>query len=237
MRHSPANISGIPTWALRGGALVAVVLGGYLIFELGRMQAGYSIADTIATDRAHRETVRSFEDQIVRLKEDIALLETHRDIDQHAYDEVESSLAMLEGKIQEQRDAIEFYRGILSPSDGGRGLRVQDLRLTAGPDPQEYRVRLVLIQVMQHDRSVKGDVDLSLEGAQDGETVTYSFDELVPGDEDSNWPFSFRYFQAFDRSLVLPEGFEPERIFLQVRSRTKSVDSVEQSFAWQTGQG
>lgn len=236
MGRTPANISGIPTWALRGGVLLAVLLGGYLIFELGRMQAGYSIADAIAERQATRAVVGDLERQIVGLQEQIALLETHRDIDSHAYNDVEQSLASLERKIQEQRDAIEFYRGILSPSDGGRGLRVQDLRLTQGSDPQEYSVRLVLVQVMQHDRSVKGDVGFSLEGAQDGEAVTYSLEELVPGDEDSSWPFSFRYFQAFDRSLVLPDGFTPERIHLEVRSRTKSIASVEQSFDWQTGQ-
>lgn len=236
MGRSPANISGIPTWALRGGVLLAVLLGTYLVFELGRMQAGYSIADAVSERRAGRALVADLEGQVVALTEQIALHETHREIDRHAYQEVEASLSELERKIQEQRDAIEFYRGIMSPSDGGRGLRVQDLRLSKGSDPQEYNVRLVLVQVMQHDRSVKGEVGFSLEGAQDGSAVTYSLEELVPGDQDSSWPFSFRYFQAFDRSLILPDGFTPERIHLEVRSRTKSVSSVEQSFAWRTGQ-
>ena len=232
---SPAHISGLSVWVLRGGVLVALLVGGYLVFELGRLQAGYSIVDTAATHRAYRAEVSDLEGQIVSLKEQIALLETHRDVDRHAYEAVEGGLAELELKIQEQRDAIEFYRGILSPSDGGRGLRVQDLRLTKGGDTREFHVRLVLVQVMQHDRAVKGNVDFRLEGAQNGEAVTYSLEELVPGDEDSSWPFSFRYFQAFDRELVLPDGFTPERIHVEVQSRTKSVSSVEQSFDWQTG--
>ncbi len=216
---------------------MAVLVGTYLIYELGRMQAGYSIVDATAEQLAYRNEIADLERQIIALKEEIALQETHRNIDREAYNTVEAGLADLQQKIQEQQDAIEFYRGIMSPSEGGRGLRVQDLRLSKGGDDREYKVRLVLVQVMQHDRAVKGDVGFSLEGAQDGVAVSYSLEQLVPADEDSSWPFSFRYFQTFDRDLVLPDGFTPERIHLEVRSRTKSVSSVEQTFAWQASPG
>lgn len=235
--RSPANISGIPVWLLRIGIVTALFVGGYLAFELGRIQADYSIVDSIE----ERDTL---EGEIVRLErlvavrdEEVALLETHREIDQEAYKLVEASLGELQQKIHEQRDAIGFYRGIVSPADGGRGLRVQDLKLKKGTDEHAYFVRLVLIQVMQHDRTVKGNVKLSLEGEQDGVATTYTLQQLVPPDEDSNWPFAFRYFQDFDRKLLLPAGFTPERINIEVQSRTKSIASIEQSFAWQSGQG
>jgi hypothetical protein len=181
--------------------------------------------------------IKALGEEAQLLREQIQLLETHRDIDREAYKEVEASLAGLQQKIQEQRDAIGFYRGIISPDDGGRGLRVQELKLTRGKNDREYHVNLVLVQVMQHERSVKGDVEFSLEGAQDGEIVTYTLEQLVADDEDSDWPFSFRYFQNFDRQLVLPDGFAPEKVHIEVRSKTKSIASVKQSFLWQTGKG
>lgn len=217
--------------------LAAIGFGGYLSYELGRMHAGYSIVDATAERDLLNAEIVALQQEVVTLKEEIALQETHRDIDREAYNRVEASLADLQQKIQEQRDAIEFYRGIMSPEDGGRGLRVQDVRLSRGQDEREFKLRLVLVQVMQHDRAVRGDVAFTLEGAQDGVAASYSLEQLVPADEDSSWPFSFRYFQAFDRSLVLPDGFTPERIHVEVRSRTKSIDSIEQSFAWQSSQG
>lgn len=234
--RSPANISGIPVWLLRGGILVAFVFGGYLIFELGRIQANYSIVDSMAERQALQEQIVDLAKHIIALDEEITLLETHRDIDREAYKDVEINLTELQRKIQEQGDAIAFYRGIVSPADGGRGLRVQNLKLKKGKNEHAYIVRLVLIQVMQHDRAVKGNVNLSLEGEQDGVATTYTLQQLVPADEDSSWPFSFRYFQDFDRELVLPDGFTPERINIEVRSRTKSIASIEQSFLWHTGQ-
>lgn len=224
-------------WVLRGGVVLAVLVAGYLIFEFGRIQAQYNIVDAIAERQAFEEQIDSLEKQIALLQEEIALLETHREIDRNAYGKVEASLSGLQQKIQEQREAIAFYRGIISPADGERGLRVQDLKVTKGNEEREYHVSMVLVQVMQHERSVRGDVAFSLEGAQDGEAVTYTLEQLVPADEDSEWPFSFRYFQTFERELILPDGFMPEKVNVEVRSRTKSVASIEQSFIWQGGQG
>jgi cell division protein FtsB len=222
--------------ALRIGVGIAVLVAVYLVFELGRIQAGYNVVDAALERDAHEERLQDLREEALALKEQIQLLETHRSIDREAYREVEASLSGLQQKIQEQRDAIGFYRGIISPDDGGRGLRVQELKLTQGQNDREYHLNLVLVQVMQHERSVKGDVAFSLEGAQDGAIVTYTLEQLVPEDEDSDWPFSFRYFQNFDRHLILPEGFAPEKVHIEVRSSTKSIASVKQSFLWQTGQ-
>jgi septal ring factor EnvC (AmiA/AmiB activator) len=223
-------------WAVRAAVAVAFVVAGYLTFEFGRIQADYNVVDAAQQRQDYDDRIKKSAKQIAALNQKIALLETHRDIDREAYKDVETSLAKLQEKIQQQRDAIAFYRGIISPTDGQRGLRVQDLRLSKGTDERQYHVRLVLVQVMQHDRSVKGEVNFSLEGAQDGVATTYELEQLVPADQTSNWPFRFRYFQNFERQLILPEGFLPERINVEVRSRTKSIASIKQSFLWQTGQ-
>jgi hypothetical protein len=216
---------------------VAVVIGGYLLFEFGRLQADYNIVDSLAEEQALRDVIVTLEDEIGALKQEIARLETHREIDTEAYQVVEADLADLQRKIQEQSDAIAFYRGIVSPKDGSRGLKVQDIKLTRGNEERHFNLRLVLVQVMQHDRSVKGEVDFSLEGAQDGESKTYTLAELLPEDADESWPFAFRYFQDFDRELVLPEGFTPEKINIEVISRTKTIANVKQSFDWIAASG
>lgn len=234
----PSQMDGaLRVWIIRAAVTVALVAGGYLAFELGRIQADYYIVDAVRERQDFRKEIDSLENDIIELKQEIALLETHRDIEREAYKDVEVSLAELQQKIQEQRDAIAFYRGIISPADGGRGLRVQDLKLTKGKEERQYTVRLVLVQVMQHDRSVKGEVDFTVAGDQDGVETTYTLDELLPDGAERNWPFSFRYFQDFDRQLILPEGFLPERIDIEVRSRTKSIASVKQSYLWDSSQG
>jgi cell division protein FtsB len=222
---------------VRGLLVGLIVVSAYLIFEFGRINAGYDIVEAANERQVYEDRIKALDEEIIALKQEVALLETHREIDREAYKEVEASLSSLQDKILEQRDAIAFYRGIVSPADGRSGLRVQDLKLTRGKAEREFNVRLVLVQAMQHDRKVSGDVSLSVEGSQDGVETIYLFDQLIPAEADKGWAFSFRYFQDFDRQLVLPDGFTPERIRVEVRSKTRSIASIEESFAWATSQG
>jgi len=225
------------TWAVRAFLLLLALIAGYLVFEYGRISAGYDTVDAADERGALEEHVDTLNEEIEALKQEVALQETHRDIDREAYKDVERSLIKLQAKIQQQQNAIAFYRGIVSPSDGKPGLRVQDFKLTRGGEEREFNLRLVLVQAMKHDRKVSGDVALSVEGSENGEARTYPLTELLPADADVAWPFSFRYFQDFDRQFVLPDGFTPERVHVEVRSKTRSISSIEESFAWATSQG
>ena len=224
----------IAVWAF---LVLLAVVAAYLVFEYGRISAGYDIVDTANERSALEAHIDALNSEIAALKQEVALQETHREIDREAYKEVEASLVALQAKIQEQQDAIAFYRGIVSPADGKPGLRVQDLKLTRGAEEREFNLRLVLVQAMKHDRKVSGDVAVRVEGSEGGEAKIYALGELLPADAEQGWPFSFRYFQDFDRQLVLPDGFTPERIHVEVRSRTRSISSIEESYAWATSQG
>ena len=237
-RKSPLQLHSAPRLVIIRAALVLfVALLCYLVFEFGRIQANYNIIDATKERKAYEDRIAGLNGEIVSLKEQVARLETDRDIDRESYKEVEASLTSLQSKIQEQNDAIAFYRGIVSPEDGTAGLRVQDLKLTRGSAERAFNVRLVLVQSLQHDRKVSGDVSLSIEGEQAGASTTYDYAQLLPANGDESWPFSFRYFQDFEREIVLPDGFTPERITIQVHSKTRSIKSIEKSYAWDTSPG
>ena len=225
------------TILVRGLFVLLALVVAYLVFEYGRISAGYDTVDA-ANQRAELNgRIEQRDERIAELEQEVALLETHREIDREAYKEVEGGLLSLQAKIQEQQDAIAFYRGIVSPADGKPGLRVQDFRLTRGNEERQFSLRLVLVQAMKHDRKVSGDVAITIEGLAGGEATSYALTDLLPPDAEKAWPFSFRYFQDFDRQIVLPDGFTPERVRVEVRSRTRSISSIEESFAWATSQG
>lgn len=237
-RHSPFSSHSrgrVITTRVLIGALILVC--AYLVYEFGRIQANYNI---VAAGRERQEFVdriATLDAEIVAMKEYVAQLETNRDIDSSAYQDVETSLVTLQATIQEQTNEIAFYRGIVSPEDGVAGLRVQDLRLTRAGTENAYTVRLVLVQSLKHNRTVSGDVGLIVEGVQDGNDVSYPYSQLLGEEKDSSWPFKFRYFQDFDREIILPDGFTPENIKIEVRSKTRSISSIEESFSWTTSPG
>jgi hypothetical protein len=237
-RHSPFHShSRTRVFTTRVLIGVMVLVCAYLIYEFGRIQANYNIVDAGREQQGFVDRIAVLDAEIVALKEDVAQLETNRDIDRTAYKDVETSLVTLQSKIQEQTNEIAFYRGIVSPADGVAGLRVQDLRLTRADTERAYMVRLVLVQSLKHDRTVSGDVDLVVEGVQDGNDVSYPYSQLLGKKSDSSWPFKFRYFQDFDREIILPDGFTPENIKIEVRSKTRSISSIEESYSWITTPG
>lgn len=225
------------TLVIRAVIVLLAIGAAYLVFEFGRIQAAYNVVDVAHERQSFKGRILELENKIADLNQQIALLETHRDIDSIAYGDVEESLAELQAKIQEQQDAIAFYRGIVSPADGKAGLRVQDFSLTRGGAEREFLIRLVLVQTKKHDRKVSGNVKLSIVGELNGVETSYEYAQLLPADGDKAWVFSFRYFQDFDRQVVLPDGFTPQRVTVQVESRTRSIASIEESFSWLNSQG
>jgi len=217
------------------GVAVCAALGlSFLMYEYGRYRGGYD-------GRAAKETKAELNRQIVelstsndQLREKIALLETSEDIDREAYATVETTLGDLQQEIQSQKEELAFYRGIVAPEDGKRGLRIQEFKLTPAGAQSEFRMRLVLVQAAaKHDRRVSGTVKVSIEGARDGTQTTYNVADLIASQTDkSDLGFSFRYFQNFERQLVLPQGFVPTRINVEVNPKGRVADVIKQSFDW-----
>ena len=67
-------------------------------------------------------------------------------------------------------------------------------------------------------------------GVKDDVPARFSVCELL-GKPRAELPFSFRYFQTIEQTVVLPEGFEPFETEIRVRSSKLRVP-VQQTFAW-----
>ncbi|HUO82333.1 MAG TPA: DUF6776 family protein [Gammaproteobacteria bacterium] len=215
----------------RGLLLLAFSVAAWLIFEYGRFRGGFDRLDAAHQQRELSERIDALEKQNTALRGELALIETSRDVDREAYAQVEKNLGVLQAQILEQRKELRLYRGIVSPADGAAGLRVQEIGVTPRSGNAHFTLRLVLVQQLKHDRRVSGVVDLSLDGAQRGRTVTYAMTDITP-DKTRDIRFSFKYFQDFEEDLVLPDDFLPERIHVEIRPDGRSAESIRQSFDW-----
>jgi uncharacterized protein DUF6776 len=212
--------------------VVIIVAGAYLCFELGRYRAGYSTFD-------HRRQTAEYEkriaEQAVALDESrrqVAILETSRGIDRETYSQVEANLSELQARIQAQEEELVFYRGIVSPQDGVAGLRIQSLDVLPADGERRYLLRLVLVQAIVHSRKVSGVVRLQLEGTRDGQTASFDVAELAAERGAYDMAYEFRYFQGLECELVLPVGFEPERLQVEISPSEQRAEHVSESFEW-----
>lgn len=222
---------------IAGVVLIAVLGGGYLAYEMGRIHAGYNRFSADAELQRSRARIDALEAENRRLSEQRIQLETLSKTEQETYREVSGTLRELQAKIQEQREAIAFYRGIISPDESESGLRIQDIQVLRGSAPSSYRLRMVLVQVKQHHRQVYGKVRLSIDGALDGENVSLPMARLLPEGESARWNYGFRYFEDFERELILPEGFSPQKINIELEASGRGNTGIKQTFNWNTSTG
>jgi hypothetical protein len=220
------------SWFALGVGAVLVLAGAYLVFELGRFQAGYSVLD-------HRRTLARLNEQLAEeratsdeLRRQLAIFNTSREIDHETYAQIQSNLADLQAKIQAQEEELTVYRGILSPHDGVQGLRIQSLAVTPTDSERHYVVRLVLVQAIVHSRRVSGRVKLQIEGVQDGQMTLLDAADLVADRASYDMAYEFRYFQGLECELTLPLGFEPGRIRVEIGPSEAHAEKIEQSFEW-----
>lgn len=216
--------------------MLALALCGYLLYELGRIQAGFNVLEASETRRALEQRIAGLEAEVRGLKEQVVLLETDAAIDAQSYREVESRLTALRNKVQEQVETIEFYRGIVAPDDGLRDLRVQTVKIAAAQEEGRYTLRLVLVKTLRNDAIVKGNIAVRVDGKTGESASSIDGAALFVDDSGEDWPYSFRYFQNVEREIALPPGLIPDTINIELRSRTKAVSDVSQSFPWRVDQ-
>lgn len=214
--------------------LVPVLLGcaGYLVFELGRYDGGYSAVD----QRREREQLQ----QIIyqqsvdndELRRQIIGLQTSQEIDRETYAQVESNLSQLQLRIQAQEEELAFYQGIISPENGLAGLRVQTLNVTKAEPERHYVLRLVLVQAISHDRRAAGVVRFNIEGVRDGTAEELSPEEVLVDAESADIPYAFRYFQGLRRELVLPVDFKPSQMNVEIWPQGSGGRPILHSYEW-----
>lgn len=228
------NASQTRSRVLIGIVVLAVLVGGYLLYEMGRIHAGFNRVNTNREIAEMQQRIERLEQENEALNEQRVQLQTLSKTEQETYREVGGTLRELQTKIQEQREAIAFYRGIISPEESESGLRIQNLQVVRGSQEASYQLRIVLVQVRQHHRQVYGKVQISVDGGMNGERVSLPIARLLPEGASSRWNYGFRYFQDFERELVMPEGFRPEKINVELAPSGRGNKGIKQTFDWST---
>lgn len=224
-----------PTWRRRAvliGAVLGSLIAMYAMYEWGRFEGGYSKFADIQRRRELSARMQSLQDENEQLRAQVASAELARNVDNRAYADVEKNLADLQAQVLKHREQLTFYRGIVSPEDGIGGLRVQRFQVLPGAAEHHYRLRLVLVQSMRQESVVSGSVVVQLEGVRDNRPVQLALSEAGETTRaDGQLPFQFRYFQNLEQDIVLPEGFEPRAVTVEVRS--SRLAPVRESYPWQ----
>ena len=215
-------------WVLIVALVFAVVASGFLIYDYGHSRANFDFASLENDRELMHEQNEKLTNEIDSLQQKLVASKRSSEIEQQAYSEVDDSLRDLQSEILELKEEVAFYRSIVAPRESSRGLRIQRFQITPIAQEKTFRYKLVLTQVIKNKRITRGEVEIQIEGVQDGKHRTMNLTE-VSIEKKKKFPFKFKYFQHFEGDLIIPDGFVPSRVNVKVISNSVSLDKT---FNW-----
>ena len=134
------------------------------------------------------------------------------------------------GREKQLQRELNFYRSVMAPENNAEGVAVYSAELLPGIEAGNQRLELTLIQLEKRKQLIKGRVEVSFIGTENGEAKTIGLKSLI----NSTPAFNFRYFQMLESEFALPDGFNLARVKVKVvvpASRWTKAAESEQTFS------
>ena len=217
---------------LLGLAVLSGLAVLYMTFEFGRYEAGFRVVDSVRGALSASARIRELETENEKQRGELEAAEVARRVDREGYKQIERSLGDMQSQIARLNQDLSFYRGLVQP-DSIIHVKVQQMQIVPEGTPGQYRLKFVLMQTGKPDNTVVGNAALSIDGLLQGKPTSLSFEQVAPSRRHS-LAYSLRYFQDYDEAIQLPQGFEPTRVGVEIRSG-KDKDAAHgfrQAFVW-----
>lgn len=246
------QISRPRTVLVRCGVVVFGLLALYGMFESGRRVAGFSLARELRQSSEARQRIDSLQNENRDLHTRMAVLETQSASMTRERETVASQIAELQAQIDQDRQDLAVYRGVVAPEMQGATVQVQQLRAIAGDGPLKYTLRLTLMRTGRTDDLVSGAAQVRVRGeAASGAASVSALGVIVPvasTQPDTHRPaassaaapvpaavvtYGFRYYQTLVYTVELPKDLKPRQVEVELQPAGRpEVPAVTQSFAW-----
>jgi hypothetical protein len=207
------------------------LFGLYVIYELGRYNAGYD-RQAVAQQRTELEVkIEHLEAEIRGMRTRLAELDMIRLGRAREQAEVARSMGDLQAQVAKQSQELAFYRGVVAQGAATLGVKIEDLRITASPQPNVYVAHMALVRSGRAETLAAGTLLLSVDGELADKEKTLDLATLSGGRQ-RDLRYDFRYFQDFDQELTLPAGFKAAHLVVELHSNRKDVTPLSQTFLW-----
>lgn len=155
------------------------------------------------------------------------------EIDAEACRALRLSLSAMEKESAGLREQLAFYRHVVAPDQAQTGARVLELAVLPGDDADSWRYDLVLVQGVGQSQPAEGSFQFELAGLSAGKPMTLTAAQLA---REKSLPqvYSFRYFEEFGGEIVLPQGFQPQRltVTLTPKGEAAAARRAVETFEW-----
>ncbi len=189
---------------------------------------------TAQADRAElSEELGSLRQENLELSQQVAIFDRSSVMDQRANEEVQETITALQEQVAQLEQDIVFYRQVVSQETESTGLIISQLDIDATRDAGRFHYKLVMRQQdADGDTYLIGHVNINLVGAQGEEQLVLPLRDISAEQDQLDIRLRFKYFQNIEGELILPEGFQAERVQIAAVSTEPVEKSIDQDFSW-----
>lgn len=162
------------------------------------------------------------------LKSRVAMLERSEQVARAALTDVQQTLRDREEEIAGVRADLAFY-GRLVGGARREGLTVHGLRVERVGGSKAWNFEATLTQNFRRGKDSSGRLALAVEGITDGRLESLDWNRLTQEQGGAGVEFGFKYFQQVKGTIMLPDGFDPNRVRVTVDG---DGGRVERDFSW-----
>lgn len=217
------------------GLLLLVLVGGGAYFagvyqSLARINALTEQRDQLSERMTQSQ--RSLEEMTQQVK----VLEKGGEVDRQATEGIRQTVRELKAQIATLEEEVSFYKGIMAPSSGDKGLRISKVDVSQSVDGAvDYSI--MMTQVADNSSYISGLAAINVIGSRQGEQLILPLRELDEQVTELGIKFRFRYFQEVKGRLALPADFLPEKIQVVLQATGNKAQRVERTEEWPQPQG
>ena len=154
-----------------------------------------------------------------------------REIDQESLSRLQDQLKAGQNERLKIEEELAFLRGMVSSKLGKGVLQIQGVQLKPEEDGNRFQYAFTVSKVIKNSEYLEGFVYLSLSGELNGKKHALSLEQATE-DGQGKIKMRFKHFQNIEGGLLLPSGFKPSGVTIEVRPEGDEFKSIKKSYKW-----
>ncbi len=117
-------------------------------------------------------------------------------------------------------------------SDLSGKVKIKDIRLKTKLLSREVEFYVSVTRTIQDENRLTGAMYISLSGTEGEQQKIYTH-EHITSDQKNKYRLGFRNFQEIKQTLVVPKGFTPEKIIINIVPENSDIQEFKEEFDWE----
>jgi Family of unknown function (DUF6776) len=178
--------------------------------------AGFAGGAWLAGSRGNPARLRDLTSRNRVLQDGLLAMQREHRTDQAANKVLQQTLATRDQELQKLRADQAFYAKLIGGDGDQTGLAVHDVSVKPMAGTRAWNFVVTLTNAATGADTTRGTLTIAVEGVHDGKLSVADWATLAGPDGKRGLPFSFKFFQQVRGTLMLPDGFTPNRLLVSV---------------------